>query len=297
MKKGRVLFCLLVLLSACMLFACEPQKTEQSLSVFLYGEQQLILPDGNENIRWMSADTATVTVSADGVIKGIAPGTADVTATKKDRVIAVFHITVALIDVQKIEIEPVTLELEPGDTAEVKWSLFPADASVYQIQWASGNEDVAIIDEEGQVSAVGEGETDLTITAPSGAKASCHVTVKKPTVYEQLNAEEKGFFDYMVKTFLPAAYNAPALRLRGSYGAAVTGDSFLVSVDIQGTNRLGGTVYKVYMFMRISDEWSSYDMTDYFSRDKAVPSDPAVFDYVKINSALEEYWTNQSMNH
>ena len=77
MKKGRVLFCLLVLLSACMLFACEPQKTEQSLSVFLYGEQQLILPDGNENIRWMSADTATVTVSADGMIKGIAPGTAD----------------------------------------------------------------------------------------------------------------------------------------------------------------------------------------------------------------------------
>ena len=294
--KKRLVLLLMVVLCLLTAAACKEKIVEQQVTILLFEKEQLTIPNKSENVKWQSADSSIVMVDQEGMIEGLAPGQTDVTVSKKENTIAVFHITVDLIAVEDIMIDPVSADLQPGDSIELSYKLIPQDASVYQIEWRSENEDIAKVDANGNVQAVGAGETDIYCSAPNGKRNACHVIVKEPSAYELLNEYEKGLFDYMVESFLPSVYNAPALRIRNSYGAIGTENTFMTSLDIQGTNRLGGTIYKVYMFFKTIDSWSCFDNSDYFNRSIAELSDPEIFDYKKVNAALEEYWKERNVD-
>ena len=59
-------------------------------------------------------------------------------------------------------------------------TLTPAD-SKDKITWTSSDEDVATVNSKGQVSAVSTGTCTITASVPNGYKATCKVTVPRPT--------------------------------------------------------------------------------------------------------------------
>ena len=81
-----------------------------------------------------------------------------------------------VIPVQSIELSEVSLSLEPGDKATLTATVTPDDATNKTIVWASSNETVATVSQDGAVAALTEGECTVTASC-DGKEAECTVTV------------------------------------------------------------------------------------------------------------------------
>lgn len=131
---------------------------------------------------WKSSDEKVATVS-NGVVTFVGEGTAEITATAGD-VSAVCKISVKAktVAVEKVTLDKTSAELTVGDTATLKASVTPDNATDKTVTWTSSDDSVASV-KDGVVTAVKAGTA--TITAKSGDKtATCTVTVKdKKTIF------------------------------------------------------------------------------------------------------------------
>ena len=83
----------------------------------------------------------------------------------------------APVSVTGVSLDKATLELYTGDTATLTATVQPSNATNQNVTWQSDNANVATV-EGGTVTAVGAGETDITVTTEDGGKtATCQVTV------------------------------------------------------------------------------------------------------------------------
>ena len=85
----------------------------------------------------------------------------------------------APVSVTGVSLDKATLELFTGDTATLTATVEPGNATNQNVTWQSNNADVATVD-NGTVTAVGAGETTITVTTEDGGyTASCTVTVNE----------------------------------------------------------------------------------------------------------------------
>ena len=107
---------------------------------------------------------------------------------------------------------------------------------------------------------------------------------------------ERELFDYMTGTMLESFYNASAVRIRKIYNNPASSDTVQgIIVDLEGTNRLGGTTYDLYGIFRLRDQVFFLPCGD-GEIDLSQPMPTDVMDPAKINAALEEYWSNVGMH-
>lgn len=89
-----------------------------------------------------------------------------------------------VVAVTEITLSETEKTIDEGETFTLTATVNPADATNPAITWASTDEAVATVDENGLVTAVAEGEANITATsvADPTKSASCKVVVKKPFV-------------------------------------------------------------------------------------------------------------------
>ena len=130
------------------------------------------------NLTWSSSDDNIATVS-DGVVTGISKGSAKITATAEGKNGQTLTAT-AVINVIKpltgLSISATETSLSAGERTAFTAVVAPADASEIEKKWRSGNHYIATVDQSGVVTAVGEGTTEIYVSA-SGFTASQSVTV------------------------------------------------------------------------------------------------------------------------
>lgn len=136
-----------------------------------------VLPENttDKTVTWKSSDDKIATVDANGVVTGVAPGVVAVTATCGS-VSATCKVTVKPIRASSVTVNPTEMELTEGETGQITAEIQPDDVTDPTIKWESSDPTVATVDENGNVTAVGEGECDITATV-DGETATCHVTV------------------------------------------------------------------------------------------------------------------------
>ena len=94
-----------------------------------------------------------------------------------------------------VTLDKTTLALVNGNSGKLTATVEPSEAS-QSVTWASSDETVAKVDENGTVTAVGAGEATITATAKVAAadgsthSATCTVTVMEPTYTVTLNPNE-----------------------------------------------------------------------------------------------------------
>lgn len=125
-------------------------------------------------VTFASSDENILTVSETGEIYGKNYGTATITATSDSGVKDTITVNVVRL-ADSVSLDKTELELETGDTAKLKATLNPSDATD-QITWKSSNENVATVS-GGTVTAVGAGTAVITVTTTGGKTASCTVKV------------------------------------------------------------------------------------------------------------------------
>ena len=87
----------------------------------------------------------------------------------------------APVSVTGVSLDKATLELYTGDTATLTATVQPSNATNQNVTWQSDNANVATV-EGGTVTAVGAGETTITVQTQDGNyTATCHVTVTQST--------------------------------------------------------------------------------------------------------------------
>lgn len=145
----------------------------------------------NKTVTWASSDPAVATVK-DGVVTAVGKGTATITVTTEDgNHTAACTITVKL-PVSKVTLNETSTALVVGSTKQLIATVEPANADDSTVTWKSGDTNVATVDQNGNVTAVGVGSTTITATA-GGKNATCKITVTaKPVPIEGIalsNAE------------------------------------------------------------------------------------------------------------
>ena len=138
-------------------------------------------------VTWSSSDTSVLTVNASGQVKGVAVGTATITATSKANGSLTHAVTITVEEKPIIPPVPVTgIELFHGGVGyvggneKVSCTVSPADATNKKLVWSSSNPDVATVDQSGNVTYLSAGK--VTVTAKSSAyeiEGSVEITVKE----------------------------------------------------------------------------------------------------------------------
>lgn len=218
---------------------------------------------------------------------------------KRHILLLVLAVSLLLCSCGEVKIESITLsknaaELKEGESVTLSAVVAPENATE-SYGWKSADEGVATVDENGVVTAVAPGNTNILAVSESGKTAACSVTVAAPTAYELLNDAERELFDYMTGTMLNSFYNAPAVRIRKLFNMN-DGDLtyYAIVAELQGTNKLGGTIYKRYIMVRQEGGVFCVPLDDESDYGTEIPVDQ--MDPAKINAALEEYWSNVGMH-
>jgi len=138
----------------------------------------------NKRVTWQSSDEKVATVDENGKVTAVGNGTATITATS---VSGSYTATVSVTVKIPVEIQKLTIEAEKetltkiGESTELKVKIEPENADLQKLIWKSDNEKVAIVNENGKVTAVGNGTAEITVTTEDGKiTASIMITVKVP---------------------------------------------------------------------------------------------------------------------
>ncbi len=98
--------------------------------------------------------------------------------------------------VTKITLNKDKAVLLSGEVLNLKATIAPTNAADKTVTWASSNTAVATVDSNGAVTAVAEGEADITVSSANGVKATCKVTVADLIVNTELPATVRYKADY-----------------------------------------------------------------------------------------------------
>lgn len=82
----------------------------------------------------------------------------------------------AELAVESVVLSTNTLSLQPGEKANLTGRVYPDNCKVHSVTWTSSNEGVATVSQDGEVTAIAEGTSIVTVNC-DGKKDECTVTV------------------------------------------------------------------------------------------------------------------------
>lgn len=147
-------------------------------SVTNHGEEVKNMP-----IIWESSDESICTVDENGKVTGVNYGYATIRAEVDDEYGAFATCEIRVVrEVTSIHLNHNTLTVIQGHTASLKADIKPSNATYKEAIFTSDDETIAVVDEDGTITALNPGKTWIWAKAKdnSGKYARCYVTVIEP---------------------------------------------------------------------------------------------------------------------
>ena len=93
-------------------------------------------------------------------------------------------------EVTEVRLNKTELTLTVGETETLIATIFPEDASNKAVSWKSNNNDVAVVDNNGKVTAQDGGTALITVSTKDGnKKATCSLTVRYGNIMDTIKGE------------------------------------------------------------------------------------------------------------
>ena len=167
-------------------------------------------------ITWLSSDPVTASVDGNGLVTTKKAGAVTITAKSsvKETVLGTIQLTIAdpVANVSSIALDKSELSLMVGDDSTLVATIEADEGATKAVNWTSDNEEVAIVDSNGKVTATGVGTAHIKVetveTNAEGNKlsATCAVTVnyESSTIEKMLDPDSglKGKTIYRVSGIL-----------------------------------------------------------------------------------------------
>ena len=217
-------------------------KSDLALNV---GDEETLTVTGtpsnatNKTLLWTSSNKDVATVTSSGKITAAGKGTAVIKAEATDgsgKYVSCV-VTVNNIQILNVSLDKSSFDLSEGDTAAIKATIYPTNATNQTLKWTSSNSSVATVDSKGNITAgATKGYAIITAAATdgSGKSAECVVLSKPKVAITGLTINYGAALDilqgdatYLKATILPA--NATTQTVTWS-----TTDSAIASIDSTG---------------------------------------------------------------
>ena len=195
-------------------------------------------------VAWASSDPSVAAVDASGLVTAVANGTASVTATAGSASGSA-EVTVDQVLAQVVVEPGVDTLLAFGDTLRLTAEAVDANGSTVagaELAWASGDTLVAIVDQQGLVTGVSVGETEVTASsADLTGRAQLAVLAPAPTAVA-ISPDTVGFDALGQTARLAAEVRDQAGRvMEGLAVSWSSGDTLVALVDSAGLVTAAGT--------------------------------------------------------
>lgn len=124
----------------------------------------------NPAVTWTSSNPSVAAVVYNtGVVTGVSPGTAIITATTLNGTFSAWAgITVLPVSVSGISVSPASATIIRGQTQTLTKTVTPMNASNPGVIWTTSDPSVAIVDPKGNVTGVGVGTATIAATTIDG---------------------------------------------------------------------------------------------------------------------------------
>ena len=162
----------------------------------------------NQGIAWITTQVNVASVNKNGLVTANGEGQATIKAIAGGKSAScVVTVSKKIVAVTSITLNKTSLALTKGESKTLVATVTPVDATNKNVSWTSSDSNVASVDSDGKVTAIGNG--NATITAKADDKeATCSVTVTVPVESISLNKTEltldKGQDETLVATIHPA---------------------------------------------------------------------------------------------
>ena len=142
-----------------------------------------VLPENatNKNVTWTSSDESVATVDQIGNVTAKTPGIAIITVTTDDhRKTDICEVTVTekVIHATSVKLDNSKLFLNPDESYKLTATVSPEDAINKNVTWKSSTPSIAIVDQNGNVTAKTLGTATIKVTTDDGGYTDfCDVIV------------------------------------------------------------------------------------------------------------------------
>lgn len=164
---------------------------------------------GGQTIAWSTSDASVATVSSNGVVTGVAAGSATITATSSGKSgTSSITVTPPPPVVTTVTVSPPSASIDVGATVSLTATVRDAQGNVMNgptVTWTTSNGSYATVNSNGVVTGVSTGQATITATA-SGKTGTSTITVLAPTPpgngtllfsenFEDANIASRGWYD------------------------------------------------------------------------------------------------------
>ncbi len=218
----------------------KPRITTYVNSTYQLSASMLPL-DTTDTITWSSSSTTYATVSSTGLVTGKRVGTATITARTSSGLTATCYVTVKSTPIEptSLTLSDTYITLAPEDAKALTATMLPSNATETTLIWTSSNDDVAAVDKNGVITAVGEGFATIKAKTTNGLSHECVVKV--------VSASGPSVIVDNVKSFPAGIAKAKVniIRNPGISGYKFTinyDDTLLTPVSVTANEEFGGTL-------------------------------------------------------
>lgn len=207
----------------------------------------------DKGVTWATTNASVVSVSMDGLITGVAGGSADVTVTTSDGAFTdLIAITVSTVNIPAtgVTVTPDTWAGIVTGTTQLTATVAPANATTKTVTWSTDNASIATVSGAGVVTAVGAGTATITATTTDGSftdtsaitVTSGVVAVTGVTVTPDADATPVGGTVQLTATVAPtAATNKAVSWMSSNPSLATVNSSGLVTAVAVGSVTITAT--------------------------------------------------------
>lgn len=138
----------------------------------------------DKTITWSSSDNNIATVSSDGIVTGVNPGSVTITARSNNGKESVIKISVldSGDEISSIRINTNGTSLKIGDSLTLVATISPSYAQDKSVTWSSSDSSVVSINSSGVITANKIGTAIITATSSNGKTATSKINVVSKSV-------------------------------------------------------------------------------------------------------------------
>lgn len=171
--------------------ATKPELNKKKVSLYIGQRSKLTVSNaGNKKIVWSTSNKKIAKVSQKGSVLAVKAGTATIKATVKGtKKTASCKVVVGKYAAKLTISGAENVILKEGETTEIKAGVSPAKVLKKGVTYESANPEIAAVDDNGKITAVKQGLTEITVKTKSRSKNGKKLT-KIISVYVQPADEE-----------------------------------------------------------------------------------------------------------
>lgn len=139
----------------------------------------------NKSVIWESSDPKIATVSNNGSVRAVAPGTAKIFCTAADGSGVSAECTVHCIQMMtsvRFDVKERTVTLNLNKTTQLKTIIQPENVTDKTLDWSSSDSKIVSVTNDGKIKAISGGSAVITCTAKDGSAKTASIEVYVPSI-------------------------------------------------------------------------------------------------------------------